>query len=75
MNVVTVDLGRPATRLHPLDEKVAGEYIGGRGVTIRMLFDMGYTVRQERKELLHLLERNAILTGFSRAPEDTDPHA
>jgi hypothetical protein len=40
-----------------------------------MLFDMGYTIRQERKELLHLLERNAILTGFSRAPEDTDPHA
>lgn len=67
MNVVTIDLGRSATRLHPLDEKVAREYTRGWDET-------GIPTR-EKRELLHLLEGNAILTGFSRAPEDTDRHA
>lgn len=40
MKVLTIDLGRSATHLHPLDENIAREYIGGRGVTSRMLFDM-----------------------------------
>ena len=39
MNVLTVDLGRSAARLERLDRQVADAYIGGRGVTSRILFD------------------------------------
>ena len=63
MNVLTIDLGTSATRLHPVGEEVAREYIGGRGVTSRMLFDMTEPGRDALDGASPILFGTGPLTG------------
>ncbi len=63
MKVLTIDLGRSATHLHPLDENIAREYIGGRGVTSRMLFDMAEPGRDALDGASPILFGTGPLTG------------